>query len=255
MLLGENEWWSWLDNSKQVIQFFDSVEDDEFRNQEMKSFETCSFQESELFVKKCWESIIDKNIIIPIPLVHIFDTNGDFIEKKDVDTTTPENDNEIHFNVNGDEEGADDVTSMEEISSEYSYDRPHEEVSINTSLDIGKKETEKKILRSSIAKSIFKVCGMSPTLRQFDDHHISFKNDKSNSYSRKVCADLLPHFQTSVLKICSKARVAYDEWQKEFFIKHDREPEKHDIEKENMMKIYLQTVYGEKLLKQWKIKF
>ena len=96
---------------------------------------------------------------------------------------------------------------------------------------------------------------MNHYLFSFDKHSEKFKKDK-NENSRKFCANLLPKFQSQVLKITNASCAEVKTWEQQFYAEQERHAVKEDIEKDpEIQRHYLKACCGKKLLSKWKIKF
>ena len=108
-----------------------------------------------------------------------------------------------------------------------------------------------KHLKSKTGKSLYYVHGMTIQVKEFDRHHILFKDFRYKK-SADICNKLLIDFKKDLKEKCEEAKNTYCQWEKEFFAKHVVEPKIEDMDG-SMYKIYKQYLHSKTLMKSWKL--
>ena len=105
------------------------------------------------------------------------------------------------------------------------------------------------MLKSSTAKTLYRVFGMTDKVTQFDKHHVmakDFKNEKSEA----ICRNLIIHFSEKLLEVKLDLKEQFREWETSYFIQNNREPYPNDLGPEQL-KIRKRFQLAEKLIKHF----
>ena len=106
-----------------------------------------------------------------------------------------------------------------------------------------------KHLKSKTGKSLYFVYGMTAQVKEFDRHHVLFKDFRYKK-SADICQNLLIGFKKGMKEKSEEAKLIYCRWEKEFFAKNLIEPKIEDMDGE-MYKIYKQYLHSKTLIKSW----
>ena len=278
LLCGEGVWWH---RESDVIVFYDGDESPKFNGKgpSLKNFESESLQSVHAELKKCWEKCLSENISLPLRSVRVFDHAGDYVETRDI----PSHVGDMPYHIDDGEEENVELIPVEGIYDTCIAGETHNIVSeeediqavtlskVDTiltdthdtdanNINFKSKCNKQKAfqytfnLKSNIGKTICKVIGISPGLREFDTHHVLFKNFKYEQ-SRVMCQRRLLELQRKVKEEYEMAKIFVGNWEKNYFEKYGITSGKNQLdEDDDYSHNYIKYINGKKLMQLWKIK-
>ena len=80
---GEGIWWHY-DNENEVVVFHDGEEEPEKRPEgpDLHYFRSWSIQGEADYLKQKWQECLSSELIIPSPIIKLYDENGDYVNQK-----------------------------------------------------------------------------------------------------------------------------------------------------------------------------
>ena len=104
--------------------------------------------------------------------------------------------------------------------------------------------------KTKLGKSLYKVFGVTDEVKNFDKHHLLFKNWR---YERdaEICKNLIQNFAPRLVAVHRDAEERYLTWQNAFVENHMQEPYKEDMN-EDVAKNYSVMVNAQALLVHFK---
>lgn len=106
-------------------------------------------------------------------------------------------------------------------------------------------------MKSKIGKSLYFIFGAIQEVRSFDEHHLKFRDFQYES-SRLMCQTLKSKMSPQIKEINLKATKVVQNWEKEFFKLHLREPTTKDMDNE-IMEANRRRSHSKLVMKTWKL--
>ena len=106
-------------------------------------------------------------------------------------------------------------------------------------------------MESKTGKSLYFVFGKTDQVRDFDQHHVSFKNFRYQT-SADICSNILSNLKPKVKAIFNDAKRDYKNWEKIFFEKNGEEPGVKDLDGEIRV-VFKKMTHARVLIKQWSL--
>ncbi|XP_066918035.1 uncharacterized protein [Clytia hemisphaerica] len=106
------------------------------------------------------------------------------------------------------------------------------------------------LFKSKPGKSLYKVFGVTDEVKNFDKHHILFK-DYRYEKDGEICRNIISNLASRLQSAYEDAKKSFSSWQEAFVMKHLQEPFANDMDEETL-KIYNIMVNAKSLLKHFK---
>ena len=108
-------------------------------------------------------------------------------------------------------------------------------------------------LQSKAAKSLYFILGMSQPVREYDKHHVLFKNFKYEK-SLAICSNIIKRFTPDIVSVCEETSVLVKQWEKDFFIAHGKSATTEDLQADfEAHTMYKKWQHSKSLMKLWNI--
>ena len=107
------------------------------------------------------------------------------------------------------------------------------------------------MLKSSTAKSLYSILGMTEQIKEFDKNHSLFKTTRLEKYGQK-CINMKSLLSKQVKSVLESSEKLFKEWEKSFFLKNGREPKIPDVVGDQQ-KLFQKITQCRNLIKKWKV--
>ena len=107
--------------------------------------------------------------------------------------------------------------------------------------------------RCSIAKELSSLLGDTDTLKKFDKARSRLKDSPNSKVLITNYEQSLAKIQTETLGLYNRLSKQFKEWEKNYFMAHDKEPTMSDVSNSNKKELFDKVQKCKKYLKHWKI--